>query len=275
MLVRLADTACLCCDAPMDRTTTTRNAAATAQLVAPPPKRRWSDGPNYPWTSATEDDWSVAAQWPGLVAVLCEEVAGRTSDLARELERLRGEGKLSHADVQAMSSSLLAMQSTGHALQQIVRLGGGLFNLSPDRVELAELARATAHERQADLLRQRVELSLDLRRAEVWIDGALAARLMQAGLDWASSFSRKVRVTVMPETDEPARLVIRGTLPRASDKRPGANRRMNDNPHWVLMRQLAACARLSISRSSTAATESAVIDFATMPAAATRSGKGG
>jgi hypothetical protein len=36
---------------------------------------------------------------------------------------------------------------------------------------------------------------------------------------------------------------------------------MNDNLHWVLLRQLADYARISISRSSSAATESVVIEF--------------
>jgi signal transduction histidine kinase len=260
----------------MDRTTTTRDAAFMAATVASPPRRRWSDGPNYPWTSAAEDDWSVATQWPALVAVLCEDVSGGTNDLAREIERLRTEGKLARADVQAMYGSLVAMRSTGLALQQIVRLGAGLFNLSPDRVDLGELARAVVRERQRELLRRRVEVSLQLGRAEVWVDAAIASGLMQAGLDWAVSFSRKVRVKLAPgEGDAPARLVIRGALPQPSQEPHGANRRMNDNLHWVLLRQLAARARLPIGRSSSAATESALIDFPATIKNNARSGREG
>jgi hypothetical protein len=247
----------------MDRsTTTTPESALTARSVtAPPPRRRWSDGPKYAWSPATEEDWSVQAQWPALVAVLCEEVAGGTNDLAREIDRLRDAGKLSRADVQSLRRAVLAMRSGGMALQQIVRLGAGLFNLSPDRIELAGLARAAVRERQRELLRRRVEVGFDLKRAEVWVDGAVAAGLMHAGLEWALSFSPKVRIKVQPgEGDEPARLVIRGALPLASEARRG-NRRMNDNLHWVLLRQLAVSARLPIGRSSSAATESAVIEF--------------
>jgi hypothetical protein len=152
-------------------------------------------------------------------------------------------------------------------LQQIVRLGAGLYNLSPDRLDLAALARHAVRERQRELLRRGVDISVDLRRAEVWVDGAIAAGLMQAGLEWALSFSRKVSIKVdAGAQDEPARLVIRGALASASNMRtPGTlaqrNRRMNDNLHWILMRQLAGCARLAIGRSSSAATESAVVEF--------------
>lgn len=244
----------------MDRTSAT-SAPSVATVLGAPARRRWSDGPHSPRSPATEEEWSIGAHWPSLVAVLCEDVAGGTHELAREIERLRGQGKLSRADALALRRPLVAMRSTGLALQQIVRLGAGVFKLSPDRLELAGLARAAVRERQRELLRRGVEVSLDLRRAEIWVDGAIAAGLMRSGLDWALGFSRKVRLKVEPgERGEPARLVIRGALARAADKGTG-NRRMNDNPHWALLRQLAQCARLPVGRSSSAATESAVIEF--------------
>jgi len=255
----------------MERTTLSEKAAsAAAAVTSPPPRRRWSDGPNYGWSPATEDEWSLTAQWPALVAVLCEEIAGGTHDLARDIDRLRAHGKLSRADVDALRRAIVAMRSAGMAMQQIVRLGAGLFNLSPDRIELSDLARAAVRDRQRELLRRHIEVSLDLRRAEVWVDGAIAAGLMQTGLEWALSFSQKVRLKIVPgEEGEPTRLVVRGALPLASEHMRG-NRRMNDNLHWVLLRQLAGCARLGVSRSSSAATESAVIEF---PAAIGRGGR--
>src|SRR4051812_43784827 len=104
----------------MDRTTT-RAQALTGEGVATarPPQRRWSDGPNYAWSPATEEDWSIATHWPALVAVLCEQVAGGTNDVTREVERLRESGKLSRADAQAMRRAVQSMRSSGLALQQI------------------------------------------------------------------------------------------------------------------------------------------------------------
>jgi hypothetical protein len=245
----------------MDRTTTHDPAVAALAGTTKPLGRRWSDGPNYAWSPASEDDWSITTHWPGLVAAMGEDVANRANDLEAVIERLREHGKLSRADLQAMRQTLQAMRSNAIALQQIVRLGAGQFNLSPDRIELTTVARATVRERQRELLRRRAEVSCALRRAEVWVDGAVAAGLMQAGIDWALSFSQKVRLKVMPgDGEEPARVVIRGTLAIASTSAHG-NRRMNDNLHWVLLRQLADYARISISRSSSAATESVVIEF--------------
>lgn len=249
------------------RTLTEAKAVTAAGVTTELPRRRWSDGPNYPWSPATDDSWSVATHWPALVGVLCEQVADGTTELAGEIERLCQHGLLSQAQARSMRRAIEGMRSGGMALQQVVRLGAGLYNLSPDRLDLAAVARQAVRERQRDFLRRGVEVSTDLHRAEVWVDGAIAAGLMHAGLEWAVGFSRKVRIKVDAGAQhQPARLVIRGALPSASPARTPAalarrNRRMNDNLHWVLMRQLAGCARLSISRSSSAATESAVVEF--------------
>jgi hypothetical protein len=251
----------------MDRITLPETAAVSSSgITSEPPRRRWSDGPNYPWSPATDESWSVATHWPALVAVLCEQVADGTTELGGEIERLCQHGLLSQAQANAMRSAIQSMRSSGIALQQIVRLGAGLYNLSPDRVELSSLVRTMVRERQRELLRRGVEVGHDLHRAEVWVDGAVAIGLLHAGLEWALSFSRKVRIKVEAGTDdEPACLVIRGALPSPTHSRPSAvarrNRRMNDNLHWVLMRQLAAGARLPIGRSSSAATEAAVVEF--------------
>lgn len=253
----------------MERTTTSspaNNPVTSGAVGAAPPRRRWSDGPNYPWSPGTEEAWSVATHWPALVAVLCEQVAEGTTDLSAQVERLHREGRMARTDANAMRRAVQGMRSAGMALQQIVRLGAGLYNLSPDRVELAVLARDVVRDRQRELLRRGVEVSFELNRAEVWVDGAIAAGIVQAGIDWALSFSRRVRIKVEPgDGSDPARVVVRAALPHASRPRTQTatrrNRRMNDNLHWILMRQLAASARLPISRSSTAATEAAVIEF--------------
>ncbi|MEJ6020679.1 hypothetical protein [Ramlibacter sp. PS4R-6] len=250
----------------MDRTTSLDHAVTTATVPSTEPRRRWSDGPHYPWSPATDETWSVATHWPALVAVLCEQVADSSGDLGGEIERLCKHGLLSQGEAAAMRRSVEAMRASGQALQQIVRLGAGLYNLSPDRVDLAEVARAAVRERQREVLTRGGELSMDLHRAEVWVDGAVASGLLQAGLDWALGFSSHVRVKVEPgDGGEPARVVFRGALSRSRARTPATgtrrNRRMNDNLHWVLLRQLASCAHLPISRSSTAATESAVVEF--------------
>jgi hypothetical protein len=242
----------------MSRPSIPADALAATRLHASPPQRRWSDGPQYPWSPATDDSWTLAMHWPALAGVLCEDVARGCSEMARELERLCVQGRVSRVEAANTRRSLAAMRASGLAMQQVVRLGSGRWRASPDRVELAAVARAAIRERQRELAHGGVELALDLRAAHVWIDDAVAAALIGAAIDWALSFSTKVQVKTEPV---PARIVVRGALPAGSGTGARRNRRMNDNLQWVLLRQLGACARLAVSRSSSAATESAVIEF--------------
>lgn len=246
----------------MDKTTAPDRGFDVLAVTQATPRRRWSDGPNYPVPPASEESWSLAPHWPALAAAMCEQVAQGTAQLAGELDRLTQNGLLSQAQARTMRRAVHAMDASGHALQQVVRLGAGLHHLSPDRVELAGLARQVVRDRQRELLLHGGEVSLSLRRAEVWVDGSIAQALVRAGLEWALGFSPRVRVKVDPGcAGDPARLVIRGALASPAAERTRRDRRLNDNLHWILLRQVAASARLPVSRSSTAATEAAVIEF--------------
>lgn len=240
----------------MNRPSISDAALAATKLHASPPRRRWSDGPQYPWSPATDEAWSLVMHWPALAGVLCEEVARGSGEVARDLERLHSQGRMSRAEAASIRQSLQSMRACGVAMQQIVRLGSGRWRSSPDRVDMAAVARVAIRERQRELAQRGVELSLDLRALNVWIDVAVAGALVGAALDWALSFSAKVRVKCEPA---PARIVVRAALPAGAASQ--RNRRMNDNLQWVLLRQLAACSRLAVSRSSSAATEAAVIEF--------------
>jgi hypothetical protein len=234
-------------------------ASAPVDLTARP-RRRWSDGANYPW-SLGDEDASASPHWPTLVALLCEQVARGCDDIGHQLD-----GNDTQA-ISAISASTQDMREMSMALQQIVRLASGSFRPQPEHMDMARAARRLSHERLAGFLQRRVEIRFDIRAAEAMIDASVADRLMNAALDWAMSFSRRVRFKLgVAEGASAVHLVVRATLPSPSQLRSSAGvlpreRRMNDNVHWILLRQLAQCAQLPISRSSTAATEAVVIQF--------------
>jgi len=219
--------------------------------------------PNYPWSPATDESWSVATHWPALVAVLCENVADSTTELGGEIERL-----CKHGLFVASASQCDARRDPLDALVRH-RVAGKSCGWARACTTCRRTAWSCRHSCARPCANASATCSsaawrsaTTCKRAEVWVDGAIAAGLMHAGLEWALSFfaqgahprSNRAR------TDEPACLVIRGALPSPTHSRPAIarrHRRMNDNLHWVLMRQLAAGARLPIGRSSSAATESA------------------
>ncbi len=257
----------------MERTPLPAQAAISAAAAdAYRPRRRWSDGPNYPWSAAGGEGAGVAAQWPAVAALLCEQVTSNTNSLWQEIERLRADGRLSGTEAGTIQRCVESMRAASSTVQKVVRLGAGLVQPKVARVDLTGLARQIVQERQTELVRRRAEVALDIRPAEVLLDEPLAAELISSALDWALSFSSKIRLKIeVPSLTEPVRLVVRGTLaqPSAPPAQPATSRRaerrgerrMNDNLHWFLLLQLATCSRLGVSRSSTAGTESAVIEF--------------
>src|SRR4051812_32790514 len=98
-------------------------ALAAIKLNGTPPRRRWSDGPLYPSSAATEEVWSLATQWPALSGALCEELARGSGEVARELDRLYAQGRVNRSEAAGIRRSLAAMRASGVAMQQIVRMG--------------------------------------------------------------------------------------------------------------------------------------------------------
>jgi|GEM_PF-5020285 len=232
------------------------------------PRRRWSDGPNYPWSTGAEEEGAPGAQYPALVALLSETIAECTHGIGQELERLKADGHLSSSRADGLHRHRERLRVAGLAAQQVVRLGAGSVALSPEPIDLTRLARQMVQERQAEWLRAGIQVRLDIRPAQVWMDAAAAVQLLQTAFDWALSFSSAgLELKIQQASAErPARMVVRGILPSPGIAPPRGNpvrrnRRMNDNIHWVLLRQLAGASKLGISRSSSAATEAVAIEF--------------
>lgn len=259
----------------MDRTLTRSDfaSASPVDLIARP-RRRWSDGANYAWSLA-EEDASVDTHWPALVALLCEQVARGCAEIDGHIDgHIHGheESGLDSPDaaaalpLDALRASTSSMRATSMLAQQIVRLNSGSFRPSHEPMDLARVARRISHTRLREFVQHRAEISFDIRPADAVVDGSVAERLMNVALDWGLSFSRRVRLKVgTVDGSRAVHLIVRATLPRPSETSesgtPRRERRMNDNIHWMLLRQLALWSQLPVSRSSTAATESVVIQF--------------
>ncbi len=247
-----------------------RQAVKAAVEDAAKPRRRWSDGPNYPWNVGLLQDWSIGAHWPALAALAAEEIGTRSALMLEELTRMERDGRIGSGEAVALTRSSLSFGALGRSIQQIVRLASGGVHLRGERIDLVQLTHETLRDRRAELVQRDAEIALDLRPAEVHLDPVLSAQLMNTGLDWALSLGNKVRLKISNDTESgKARLALRVTLPRVADeggasKRAGSaklERRTSDNLHWISLRQLAASGKLKISRSGTAGTEAAVIDF--------------
>ena len=236
-------------------------------------QRRWSDGATPPpqGTDASAA-WSMAQHWPTLVATLSEQAVESSNLILRALDFLVGAGRMRRAEAKALSDALYRMRDTSLRAQQITRLASGRIRQARDRVELAELIRDQLDSRREEFAAANVDVQSVLSPVDVLLDPPVAVSLVNNVVDWGLSFSKQVTLTLeTPVWPAPARLLVRVATPPRSQPAPGQHtgtwgtkergRRLNDGLHWMLLRQMAASANLTVNRSGADGAAILTIEF--------------
>jgi hypothetical protein len=237
-------------------------------------QRRWSDG--APGPSHGNDppaEWSMAQQWPTLVATLSEQAVESSNLILRALDFMVGAGRMRRAEAKALSDALYRMRDTSLRAQQITRLASGRIRQARDRVELAELIRDLLDSRRDEFAAASANVQSMLSPVDVLLDPPVAVSLVNNAVDWGLSFSKQVTLTLeTPIWPAPAKLLVRvATPPPAIGPAPGQHtgawgtrergRRLNDGLHWMLLRQMAASANLTVTRSGADGAAILTIEF--------------
>ncbi len=237
-------------------------------------QRRWSDGaaPAPQGTDASAA-WSMAQHWPTLVATLSEQAVESSNLILRALDFMVGAGRMHRAEAKALSDALYRMRDTSLRAQQITRLASGRIRQARDRVELADLIRDQLESRREEFEAAQANVKCVLSPVDVLLDPPVAVSLVNTVVDWGLSFSKQVTLTLeTPVWPAPARLLVRvATPPRDVQSGPGRHtgtwgtkergRRLNDGLHWMLLRQMAASANLTVNRSGADGAAILTIEF--------------
>lgn len=237
-------------------------------------QRRWSDGA-APAVQGTETAaaWSMAPHWPTLVATLSEQAVESSNLILRALDFLVGAGRLRRAEAKALSDALYRMRDTSLRAQQITRLASGRIRQTRDRVELAELIRDLLESRREEFVAANAQVQSVLQPVDVLLDPPVAVSLVNNVVDWGLSFSKQITLTLeTPVWPAPARLLVRVVTPPPRTAQPATQhtgawgtkergRRLNDGLHWMLLRQMAASANLTVTRSGVEGAAILTIEF--------------
>ena len=217
----------------------------------------------------------MTQHWPTLVATLSEQAVESSNLILRALDFMVGAGRMRRAEAKALSDALYRMRDTSLRAQQITRLASGRIRQARDRVELAELIRDLLESRQEEFNAAGANVQCNLSPVDVLLDPPVAVSLVNNVVDWGLSFSKQVTLTLeTPVWPAPARLLVRvATPPRSAQPaaQPGQHtgtwgtkergRRLNDGLHWMLLRQMAASANLSVTRSGAEGAAILTIEF--------------
>ena len=233
--------------------------------------RRWSDGAGTFAAVDPNAPWSMAQQWPNLVAALSEQAVESSNLLLRALNYLVGAGRLRRSEAKALSDAMHQLRGTSLRAQQITRLAGGRIRQARERVDLSELVRHVLDERSSEIEAGGAAVSSELQPVDVLLDPPVAISLINAILDWAMSFSKQLHFMLVPaEFPGPAQLKVRVTTPSPASAPLGSGvgwtvrprgRRLNDGLHWMLLRQIASSSSLQVTRSRADGAAVLTIDF--------------
>ncbi|MEP6824327.1 MAG: hypothetical protein ABI919_05880 [Ramlibacter sp.] len=227
------------------------NSSSVTKSLPENVQRRWSDGANLhvPHPSAP---WSMDGQWPSVVATLSEQAVESSNLVTRALDFLVSAGRLRRAEARVLSDTLWRLKGTSLRAQQITRLASGRIRQAKDRVDLAEVVREILAERAQELAASGASVRSVLNPVDVLMDPPVAVSIVNTLVDWALSFSKDIELSLQtPEYPAPAQLQVRlvtppPTQPAAADA--ARTRRLDDGLHWILLRQIAAAAGLSVAR---------------------------
>jgi hypothetical protein len=246
----------------------------TAPANAAPPGmamgRRWSDGGSFVPTDPNAP-WTMAHQWPNLVAALSEQAVESSNLLLRALNYLVGAGRLRRTEAKALSDAMHQLRGTSLRAQQITRLASGRIRQAQERLDLSDLIRRVVDERAPELAAAGVAVRTELDAVDVLLDPPVAISLLNSVLDWALSFSKDLTFTLAASAwPSPAQLVVRVKTPAPQGAAPGRQpgwvvrprgRRLNDGLHWMLLRQTAASSGLTVTRTSADGAAVLTIEF--------------
>ncbi|RYF44168.1 MAG: hypothetical protein EOO25_00595 [Comamonadaceae bacterium] len=213
-------------------------------------QRRWSDGANLHLPNPSAP-WSMEGQWPSVVATLSEQAVETSNLVGRALDFLVSAGRLRRAEAKVLSDTLERLKGTSLRAQQITRLASGRIRQAKDRVDLAEVVRTMLQERAQELGAMGASVKGVLNPVDVLLDPPVAVSLVNTLVDWALSFSKDIELSLQtPVYPAPAQLQVRIVTPPPSGTGAAGTRtrRLDDGLHWILLRQIAAAAGLSVAR---------------------------
>lgn len=196
------------------------------------------------------EPWSLADQAPNLLAALAEQIADTTHAMQNSIDQLMVQDRIGRTEHRALTLPLDRVKRTGQLLQQIHRFNSGRIRQSHEKTDLAELVENALQERRKEFALLGVEMRRKLKPVDVLFDPTVAFAFVNALIDWALPFGRRVDVRLDLNTWPPhARLQVKAS----SDGAPPSSGKSLDNIAWMLVRQIAASAGgIDIQREETA-----------------------
>jgi hypothetical protein len=125
-----------------------------------------------------------------LVGQLGREVAAPLASALERVTAFAASGRIDRAGLRALRAEIEGARRIGLSAQQISRFASGRVRQQQQRLNLTQTLRDALAQRARETASRGIDLHQELQPAEVIIDAAMLAALLQAVLDWSFEHAR-------------------------------------------------------------------------------------
>jgi hypothetical protein len=200
---------------------------------------------------------------PILDGILGAQVAKPPAVMQHVVQEYMVQREISRLQMQQLQRAIEVALTVAKQSQQISRLAGGRLRQSHERLSLDVLIN-DALDQRADLFQQRgVKAYRKLRPIEVIVDPGLLTSLVDAAIEWACEFGRRLVVTLeMKNWPEYGMFVVKASENVAARGIESETDSEYDGLSWYLLTEIGKVMAVSVERDISSDESILIIEFA-------------
>jgi len=182
----------------------------------------------------------------GIIGEQLSEPLSVMQSVVQEFTRTR---KISRLQMQQLQTAIETARTVAKQSQQMARLAGGRLRQSHERLSLDKIISEALEQRAEAFQARGVELYCNLKSVEVIVDPGLLSSLVDAAIDWASEFGRRLVVSLeMKNWPEHGIFILKASESVAAGGVNSEGATEQDNLSWHLLKQIAKAMGVSVDR---------------------------
>ncbi len=197
-----------------------------------------------------------------LAGIIGAQLSGPLSVMQHVVQEFTSTRKISRSQMQSLMIAIETARTVAKQSQQIARLAGGRLRQSHERLSLDAIINEALDQRAAIFQQRGVELYRNLKHVEVIVDPGLLSSLVDAAIDWACEFGRRLVVTLeIKNWPEHGMFFLKASESVAAGGIDSEGRREHDGLSWHLLTEIARTMGVSVDRIASADEGILMIEF--------------
>ncbi|MES2976752.1 MAG: hypothetical protein V4757_24300 [Pseudomonadota bacterium] len=195
----------------------------------------------------------------GIIGAQLSEPLSVMQHVVQEFTRTR---KISRSQMQQLQIAIETARTVAKQSQQIARLAGGRLRQSHERLSLDAVINQALDQRTEAFQQRGVELYRNLKPVEVIVDPGLLSSLVDAAIDWAAEFGRRLVISLeMKNWPEHGMFFLKASESVASGGINSEGPVEHDGLSWHLLTQIGKAMGVSVDRVASADEGILMIEF--------------